>query len=222
MEFFPDGGKEFYEKCTSLMKEDGSLTTEEAIEKTLRYYAPNVTDDALRRINEVIAIYIEFVARRFYKQKMLQALDRAGVSVEIYGNNWEDESYQYGENIHIHSRISPEECNRLMGDTKITLNFLPWHKNGSSERPFNTMLNGSVCLIDESPFLSELFVNEEDILFFDMSHPEKAVCRMKELLEEPDFTTLAKIAENGYKKCLNSQTWSNRAESILEIITKEQ
>ena len=218
LEFFEDGGKEFYEKCTLLMQNDYSLTTEEAIEKCMRSYFPGITDDSLRQINEVIAIYIEFVARRFFKQKVMQALDTAGVNVEIYGNNWEDEEYNYGNNIHIHSRISPKECNDLMGNAKITLNFLPWHKDGCSERTYNSMLNGSVCLVDESPFLSETFVNRKDLLFFDMGQPEQMVNRLKELLLEQDLSTLACIAANGYEKCKEKETWLNRAEEIVRIM----
>lgn len=221
LEFFEDGGKEFYEKCTLLMQNDYSLTTEEAIEKCMRSYFPGITDDSLRQINEVIAIYIEFVARRFFKQKMLRELDAAGLKVEIYGEHWEDDEYSYRENIHIHSRISPEECNRLMGDAKITMNFQPWHKYGCSERPYNSMLNGSVCFIDRSPLLEETYKDGKDILYFDMDQPKDAVTHIKKLLEEPDLGTLENIASLGYEKSKNSETWGSRAQTILDIVKKE-
>ncbi len=219
LEFFADGGKEFYDRCISLMREEPDITTEEVIERMIGDYYPGVADDSLRQINEVVAIYIECVARRFYKQKMMRALSEAGVCVEIYGNYWEDDEYSFGENIHIHPRIAPEECNRLMGESKITLNFLPWYKKGSSERPYNSMLNGSVCLIDESRFLEEEgYENEKNILYFDMSEPEKAVDKIKELLSESGTVKLENIAKRGCEKAILSDTWDKRAERILQIV----
>ena len=221
LEFFSDKGAEFYGKCVFLMQNKPLLTTEEAIETCIKEYFPNVDDDSLRQINEVIAIYIEFVARRFFKQKMLRELDAAGLKVEIYGEHWEDDEYAYGDNIHIHSRISPEECNRLMGDAKITMNFQPWHKYGCSERPYNSMLNGSACLIDRSPLLEETYKDGKDILYFDMDQPKDAVVHIKKLLEEPGLITLESIASLGYEKSKNSETWGSRAQTILDIMKKE-
>lgn len=219
--FFADGGAEFFANCIQMMLQNSWLTTEEAIEINIKKFFPNAVDQALREVNETIAIYIEFVVRRYYKQKMLRAFNEAGICVEIYGNHWEDDEYTFGPNVSIHSRISPEECNRFMGDAKITLNFLPWQKNGCSERPYNSMLNGSVCLIDDSPLLKETYVDKEDIIYFDMNEPEKTVEYIKELLEEPEQKTLEHIATSGYKKAVENDTWKHRAYRLLDIFAEK-
>lgn len=217
LNFFQDGGEEFYKRCIQTLLTNSSYTTEETIELVIRDYVPEIKDEELKQLNESIAIFIEFVARRYYKQKMLQELDKAGISVEIYGNNWEEDTYEYGERIHIHSRISSEACNRKIGEAKVTLNFLPWHKNGCSERVYNTMLNGSVCLVDKNEFLQESFQDEKDVLFFELENPKQAVMRIKELLEEPGCKTLERIASRGYSKAIESDTWRKRTEKLLEI-----
>ena len=172
-------------------------------------------DETLREFYTSVSIFIETYVRREWKQKMIRVLDEAGLSIEIYGRNWDAPDYNPSEHIHIHERISSEECNEKIADAKITLNCMPWYKRGSSERPFNTMLNGSLCFIDASEYLLERFEDGKEISFFDIQKPEELAQKLKYYLEHLDEAQ--EIADRAYDIVKENDTWECRLKTILKM-----
>ena len=213
LEFFEDKGSDFYGCVISDLLSCPGQTTEEAIENYFLDRNIKISDEDLLKIFTSISIYVETYIRREFKQVMLQALDKRGIKVDIYGGGWENENYAYGGNIRFHSRITSSECNEKIGDAKITLNCIPWFKDGSSERPFNTMLNGSLCMIDKSDYLLERFTDETDICFFDIQKPEDLADKIEYYLSHLDEAQ--ETANRGYAIATENDTWENRLKTIL-------
>lgn len=69
-----------------------------------------------------------------------------------------------------------------MADAKIVMNFMPWFKDGSHERIYNSMLNGAVCLTDPSLFLEKYHKDMDTIAYFHLNDPEEASDKIDLLL----------------------------------------
>ncbi len=46
-------------------------------------------------------------------------------------------------------------CLKAISQAKISLNVMPWFKEGAHDRVFNSMLNGAVCFTDWSLYFEE-------------------------------------------------------------------
>lgn len=214
LDFFEDNGNDFYGKVLSMLLQNPSFTTEEAMEKYFVDRGLQISDEDLLKLFTAVSIYIETYVRREYKQLMLQTLDKRGITVDIYGGGgWENVNYVYGPNIRFHSKITSAECNEKIANAKITLNCMPWYKDGSSERPFNTMLNGSLCMIDPSDYLLERFTDKKEICFYDIQRPDELADQIEYYLNH--LGEAQEIANRGYGVVMESDTWEERLKEII-------
>lgn len=218
LSFFEDEGVDFYQKVISGLIENSEDTTEQAIRKYLDSCGLNLTHDQLREVIILTAGPIEATVRRTFKQAGMQALDRHGIKVDIWGTGWEDDEYTYSDNIHIHSRVTPEELLHYTGDSKISLVYMGWQKRGCSEKNFDSMLNGCACVSDPSSYLLENYVDGKNIVYFDMHNPEQMALDVQYLLDHPDVAQ--NIADEGYKTASKYDSWDVRSKAICEIITR--
>ena len=218
--FWEDRGAEFYRVCIDAMIQYPQLITEDVVDW---YISNNISsplnNENIRDLHILYAPYIEEFVRRHFKQLAMRALDEAGIEVEVYGDNWNDNDYEYGKNIHFHDRVSSEACNKLACQAKICLNFMPWFKDGCSERVFNAMLNGSVCLSDRSGYLEGNYKDGKDIVFFDLNNPSQMVMDVKWLLQNPKAAE--QIAFLGYEHAYHEDTWVCRMKKFLSICSGE-
>jgi glycosyltransferase involved in cell wall biosynthesis len=217
---FKDGGLEFYSRIFEIMIENTMLSTEEAVSQYFSEKGIAVTDAELYDINENIAGFIENEVRRITKLEGMKALSDLGISVQVYGTNWIDEDYPFGESIQIHDRIGREELMEIIGHAKISLCFVPWYKRGCSEKNFDSMLNGALCVSDRSEYLMENYKDGYNIVFFDLGNPQQMAADIKWLLDNPDAAET--IAHNGYETAKANDTWGHRFSKIMEIIENQR
>lgn len=213
----PDDGLPFFLDVIEKLKTDSYLTTEEAIEEWFKERNIPVTEDALLTLNLSAAPYIENAIRRYFKLLGMHALDDAGIHVEIYGgDSWIDPQNPFSDNIHINPRISSAEVNNIISDAKISLCYIPWYKKGCSEKNFDSMLNGALCVSDRSTYLSEHYKDGENIVFFDMNDPGQMAADVKWLLEHDDLAE--RVAKNGYETAKNYDSWKIRFDYFVDEI----
>lgn len=216
----PDQGKSFYSDVVSMMVEEPVLTTESAIEKWFDECNISVSEDVLLTLNLQAAPYIENYIRRFFKLAGMHALDRAGIHVEIYGgDSWIDKEEPFSDNIHINPRITSDEMNCIISNAKISLCFIPWYKRGCSEKNFDSMLNGALCVSDRSEYLEKHYRDGENIVYFDLREPEQMASDIKWLLDNPEQAEI--IARKGMETALEYDTWTERFHSFAEEIVPE-
>lgn len=208
---FEDEGAEFYRVCYNLLIENSFLTVEQVIE----IYCQSKGDISFELQKTLIWDYgflLMHNVRRYFKLKVMHALEETGARIEIRGSGWESKGEKWNSNVHIEGRVTSEECNVLSGQAKIGLNFMPWYKNGCSERVFNIMLNGSICLTDVSDYLVERFEHGKELVFFQYTDIDGMISDVNYILQNPDIS--CEIARRGYEVAKENDTWKHRMKEI--------
>jgi spore maturation protein CgeB len=147
---------------------------------------------------------------RFYERlEVLQALVSRGVVVDVYGHGYEELSIAGCDCLRIHGAADSAQCLQAMQQAKVSLNVMPWFREGAHDRIFNAMANGSVCVTDTSRYLDEILTDGEDIVFYDLLDLPKMVDTVKSLLGEPE--RLWRIQNRAQKTVEQGHLWSHRA-----------
>ena len=212
-----DKGMEMYSTVYNILLQKPGLS----IEETMELYFEAKGGYTKEQVKQYILNYgfiISDNVRRYYKLKTMHALENTGAGIVIYGKGWDayDEAWQ--PNVSINARISSEECNQMLGKAKIGLNCMPWFKDGCSERVFNIMLNGAVCLTDTSKYLLERFRHGNELVFYNLEDMEEMQQNVCWLLENPNAAS--QIAQAGYEAAIRNDTWLCRMGEIAKMMGK--
>lgn len=155
-----------------------------------------------------------YAVKEYFQKKTIMAIADAGIDLHIFGENWTCFADRLPDNVKLHGAITPQECIEKMKDCKIVLNMQPWFKDGAHERIFNAMLNGAVCLTDESVYLKERFQDLENIAFYQLDHLNALADKIKMILDHP---LLAEKIIANQKKATVHDTWRDRLDEILNF-----
>ncbi len=212
--------QDFYSRIPEQMIHNPDRNIEDLMEEFFQKRKQILMEEDLKKINEIHGTYLEWIVRRLYKQRFLRLIDLRQLPIEIYGDDWEASDYCYGDCIHIHERISSEECNRLAGRAKICVNFLPWFKDGANERVFNSLLAGSLLFTDTSEYLLEQFRQERELVFFELNHLTDMVERIEYYLKHPKEAK--EIAMRGQRIAREKHLWKHRMKELLARLLQEE
>ncbi len=162
---------------------------------------------------------IDWKVRMHYRGKAVEALVNAGLPVHVLGRGWENHPCAGAPNLHILSdRIGLAETFDYMRDARINLNVMPWFKEGTHDRIFNTMLRRSVCLTDSSAWIDSHYTDGEDIALYDLN----ALDRLPEIasywLEHP--AEAQALTDRACAKTAANYTWTNCVDSLLESMKR--
>ena len=160
--------------------------------------------------------YVFFCVMYYYREKIIHTLLDAGIEINVYGDSWNSAPFADHPYLNRHPQVDASESLLVMQQSHISLNIMAWHKDGFTERIANTMLNHSVVVSDKSTQLEELFVDNHDLVLFDLQSINTLPAKIQTLLNSPEL--LDAIAENGYLKAVHNHQWQNRAEQLLEIL----
>ena len=164
-----------------------------------------------------IDLYLRFTVRK----RAIEAMLKAGFTVDVYGHGYEEFQYDgYDENarkrLRIHGPLNTIGCLNAMEQSKISLNVMPWFKDGAHDRIFSSMLQGSVSVTDDSIYLREQLTDGAEVIFYDLNRMDKMTERVANLLGRPD--KMYNMAKTAYEYALNNHTWQNRAKVIEQYI----
>ena len=109
-------------------------------------------------------------------------------------------------------------CAEAIADARISLNAMPWFKDGTHDRVFTAMLQHTLSLTDDSRYLRENFTDKKELVFYSLEKREELPELVKKLLEKPE--KCMEIAERGYERAVQEHTWKQRAEAILMDLVK--
>lgn len=182
------------------------------IEPYMRREIPDLTDGGLRdAMNTMQAV--DLWIRTYFREKTVRILAESGLSLQIYGQDWERVSWTRPANLTFSGKaVNSIDCVRAMARSKIALNVMPWFKDGAHDRIFTAMLQGAVSLTDDSRYLRENFKDRDTLIFYRLDELEKLPIVVKELLKEPG--QLYEIAVRAKALAGKFHTWSQRAEVI--------
>lgn len=192
------------------------LTLPECLSRTLKKYNQNVSDSEFHEL-AIEFLTIDFYARFYYRDKVLRTLLDAGLKVDVFGNGWENFQCGHKENLMIH-KGGPYAASKALANAKISLNIMPWFKDGFQERIAAAMLSHTVAVTDESKYILENFEDDKELVVFSLKNIESLPQRIRNLLENPEMAS--EIAENGYRKVQN-HTWAARVADMFRKIEED-
>lgn len=219
LEKLPDNGRNFYQECIAMILNNPELTTEDAIDHVLSGLDSELDEQSIYYIHMECAPYIEGFVRREFKLRTMQALDQAGIRVTILGGNTWDLGGLELKNASLLPRITPQECNLQMQRAKVSLNCMPWYKAGCSERVFNSMMNGAVCVTDRSSYLEERFKDGSELVYYDLWNLTQLAYDIRYLLN--NIEAAQQIAYRGYRETNAADSWESRMGTILQFVNED-
>ena len=164
-------------------------------------------------------IFIDLYVRHYFRGEVVKTLVDAGLKVACFGAGWNRLDCKHPENIINGDVQDSYGCLQQICKGKISLNVMPWFKDGAHDRVFNSMLNGAVCFTDWSNYLEEELENNRHVMFYELDELEELPDRMRALLS--DREKWESIQRQAYKKAKADHTWENRANRIhKEILCK--
>ena len=93
---------------------------------------------------------------------------------------------------------------------------MPWFKDGTHDRIFNILLQGSLPLTDKSKWLEDNFTDNENIVFYDLNELDSIPEIIKKYLDNPEKSK--EIIKNGFNETADKYTWTQITEQILACI----
>ena len=157
--------KMFYHNLADYMTDRNEVSTEQAVVDVM---------DLMRLImseKQVIQLFrfaepVDWLARMYYRKQIVQVIADSGIDLWLLGRGWENHPAAMLDNVHIiNDRIPFKDTLPIMAKAKINLNIMPWFKDGTHDRIFNILLQGSLPLTDKSKWLEDNFTDNENIVF---------------------------------------------------------
>lgn len=186
---------------------------DEVFEKHLRREMGALGDEDLKSCMENM-IFIDLYVRFYFRGLAVRILAEHGYPVRLYGGGWNLLKCKCPGNIILGGTANSLECLEAISDSRISLNVMPWFKDGGHDRIFNSMLNGAVCLSDDSLWLRENLLDGREIVYYSLNGIEQLPSFVEGLLSDP--ARLRTIAECGYEKARALHTWECRARALEE------
>lgn len=162
-------------------------------------------------------IFIDLYVRNYWRGLAVRTLVNEGITVHVVGKGWEElEDVTNPGNLIVHPQTDSQTCLRMLSESKVSLNVMPWFKDGAHDRVFNSILNGAVCVTDTSKYLCEELSEGEGVCYFTLEE----IGRLPEIVREllADEAQLRETLERGKKKVREKHTWAKRAETLAEWI----
>ena len=175
--------------------------------------------DSIKELRLVLykMLFVDLYVRNYFRGKAVQVLCDAGLPVTVIGKGWEKLPLKKKENLIILPRTDSLGCLAALCKTQISLNVLPWFKDGAHDRIWNSVLNGAVCLTDPSAYLNEVLPEGAGVCYYSLKEMESELpARANELLSDP--MRCEEIAERGLSPVREHHTWKVRAQEILQKI----
>lgn len=196
------------------LRKNTDFTAEEALAEVYRkrVYQPS-EEEFLAMLWELRRVY--YCAMHYYRHHIVKALLDAGLQVDVFGDTWRGCPLAAYANLKCHPKTNYEESIRVWQQSKLSLNIMSWHKGGFTERMSNIMLCKTVLVTDDTEYLKGRYVPDEDMVVFHLDELEELPGKLKLLLEDKEKRE--RIAEKGWRKACENETWDSRAREFLRL-----
>lgn len=188
---------------------------EQKLTEALTESGEELTDGALAGCMPNM-MFVDLSVRFYFRAAVIGALADGGVKVHTVGAGWNLLKCRHPEMLVCEGNMDSQRCLDRISQSKISVNVMPWFKDGAHDRIFNSVLNGAVCVSDKSRYLEEVFEGEKELLFYDLTDFRDLAGRVQNLLCRPE--QMRQMADRAYEKCNGRHTWANRTEQILALM----
>ncbi len=165
-------------------------------------------------------IFIDLYVRNYWRGKAVRTLVNAGIPVHVVGKGWEElEDVRHPECLKLHPQTDSVTCLEMLADAKVSLNVMPWFKDGAHDRVFNSILNGAVCVTDPSCYLEEELHEGEGVCYVALQDMDALPEKVKDLLQNDSGRN--EIVRRGRAIVEQKHTWAERAKTLAEWIEED-
>ena len=190
-------------------------TVEDVVEAHLLEELGEVPEEELKKAMAAVT-FIDLYVRYTVRGQIVRELVDAGIKVHVFGDGWQILPCRHEENLIRMNNLDSVGCLKKLCQTKISLNIMPWFKDGAHDRIFNTMLNGSVCLTDSSIYLDTILHDGVDCCLYSLKNKGQVAEIAHALLADSD--RMQSIADEGYQLAQAGHTWAHRARQLHELM----
>lgn len=211
LEDYPINRKKEVMSLIEMMENDAELTQEAALEQYLREQGEVLQkEDFTRRLNQnyLADKYLRNLRR---KQEVIAAA-KTGVPFTVMGHGWEELEELNRKNVTVRSGVGFAASIQMIADAKMLLNTTPGFHGGLHDRVYSSMLNGTVCLTEQSSFAESVLRNGRDAVLYDSKRPENLQESVIKLYENPEW--MMRIASQAKQKAKENDTWEARVEEL--------
>lgn len=165
-------------------------------------------------------IFIDLYVRNYWRGKAVRTLVNAGIPVHVVGKGWEElEDVRQPECLKLHPQTDSVTCLGMLEDAKVSLNVMPWFKDGAHDRVFNSILNGAVCVTDPSRYLEEELHEGEGVCYVALQDMDALPEKVKDLLQNDSGRN--EIVRRGRAIVEQKHTWAERAKTLAAWIKED-
>lgn len=212
----PDRMKKMTVLMIEYMLTNRTATNEDALDHALREVIG--TDQIPSNVYQECAYYTSnsnVYVRHFVREEIMRYIVDSGVQIDFFGPGWERLGFDKKKNVVLHDRVDYIESAKACAEAKLSLNVMPWFKDGLHDRIPTAMMNGSAVVTDTSRYIDEVFKGEgddQDIFLFDIKKPVDIPSTIEKILTDED--KLFQVAQRGRTNAINNMTWENRVEEL--------
>lgn len=208
----------FFREIASELIMNPAQSVDAVMERHIKDELGSVSDSDLRGAMSGMLL-VDLLIRTYFRGEIVRTLAEADIKVHVFGADWDKLACKKPQNIIINEgqesggMLSSALCVEAVRNAKISLNVMPWFKDGAHDRIFTAMLQKTVALTDDSKYLREAFVDGGDIAFFSLEARESLPDIIHKLLRDEEKAM--RIAENGYLCAKEAHTWRERAGELI-------
>ena len=208
----------FYMGVINELKVHPDRLLEDVMKEHILREIPEATHEELKETMGHI-IFLDMYIRFFFRGEAVRILAEAGIRVHVFGSGWEQLVCSAKENIIVGGSLDSLGCLEKISQGKISLNVMPWFKDGAHDRVFTSILNGTVCVSDESKYLLETLKEQEGVFYYKLQEIERLPQLVKRLLIEDELRK--KAVTRGKEIVEKEHTWAARARKLAEWMQDE-
>lgn len=207
--------EDFYLGIIDDLIANNTRTLEEVFNEHIRREEVDVTKSELCLTHSNMT-FVDLYVRFHYRGKVIREICDSGIKINVYGAGYDLLDCKHKENIIAHGSQNTKGCIDAIYNSKISLNVMPWFKDGAHDRVYTSMLNGAVCVTDKSKYLADELQDGKDICFYDLSNTLGAAEWINKLLADKELMTT--IAQSGERKASKKHTFKNVVEEIVRVL----
>lgn len=190
------------------------MTMDYAFEKHIRRDIPDISDDDLAKCMEKM-IFIDLYLRFYIRGKVIRTLVDSGFKIDVYGLGLDMLEYKHPENLIMHGSTTSAVCLKKLSRARISLNVMPWFKDGLHDRVLSASMNGAVSLTDKSKYMCEVFDNTS-MCFYSLDAIDMLPEITASLLK--DTTYMQQLADKAHNITAAAHTWADRTAILCKYI----
>lgn len=212
-----DDYAEFYNEIIDELISNPDQPDDTVIARHIYNEIPDITNSQLRETLPN-TIFIDAYIRFYFRGEAVKALIDNGIKVLCIGAGWNRLPCRHPENLIHKSGVMSQGCLEAISQSKLSLNVMPWFKDGAHDRIFNSMLNGAVCLTDHSKYIDEILTPGKNIIFYDLKQLDMLPFIVNGLLNDKEY--MEQIQQDAFQFAIKSHTWKHRAVTLHNELLK--